>query len=75
MAYKTIIHIEGRNIEDVLRLPCVKSIEKTSVAGIYKFHFYAICMAHPAPFQSAYTGNVLCEDENGKWHVLRECDL
>lgn len=51
------IHIEGRNIEDIIRLRCVKSCEKTSVAGIMRYRFYPQTMAHPAPLQSAYTGD------------------
>ena len=70
--YKTIIHIEGKSIDDVMRLPCVRSCEKTSIAGIYKFGFYPLCMAHPAPFQSAYTSDYLLEDNDGKWHVMNE---
>lgn len=73
--FKTIIHIEGRSVDDIMRLPCVKSVEKTAIIDIYKFRFFASLMAHPAPLQSAYTGNVLAEDHEGKWHVLREDDL
>lgn len=72
MRIKQSIHIEGKSIDDILRLPCVKSCEKTAVAGIYKFRFFAVMMAHPAPLQSAWTGDYLIEDENGKWHVLNE---
>ena len=70
MSFRQCIHIEGKCLEDILRLPCVKSCEKTSVAGIYKFGFFAVCMAHPKPLQSAYTGDWICEDRDGKWHVL-----
>lgn len=69
--YRQIIHIDGRCIDDILRLPCVKSVEKTAIIDIFKFKFFAVSMAHPAPLQSAYTGNVLAEDYDGKWHVLR----
>ena len=66
------IHIEGRNIEDIIRLRCVKSCEKTSVAGIMRYRFYPQMMAHPAPLQSAYTGDWLCEDIDHKWHILND---
>lgn len=70
--FRQRIHIDGRSIDDILRLPCVRSCEKTSVAGIFKFRFYAISMAHPAPYQSAYTGDWLCQDYDNKWHVLND---
>lgn len=69
--YKTIIHIEGRSIEDVFRLPCVSGCEKTSVSGVVRFTFYPLSMAHPSQFQTAMTDDTLCEDESGKWHILR----
>ena len=71
MNFKQTIHIEGRCIEDILRLRCIRSCEKTAIVGIYKFKFFPLLMAHPAQFQSAYTG-YLCEDYDGRWHVMNE---
>lgn len=70
--FKQAIHIEGKCLEDIFHIPCVKSVEKTSIAGIFKFRFYSGCMAHPAPLQCAYTGDWLYEDLDGKWHVINE---
>ena len=52
-----------------MRLPCIRSCEKTAIMGIYNFRFFPLLKAHPAPLQCAYTGDWLCE-ENGKWHVF-----
>lgn len=71
MNYKTTIKIEGRCVDDIMRLACVRSCEKTSVAGIYKFRFYPLAMAHPSPAQEAVTGDTLAEDYEDRWHVLR----
>lgn len=70
MRYRKAIHIEGRSLDDIMRLPCVRSVEKTSEAGIMKFSFYPLSMLHPSQFQSAYTGDWLCEGDDGKWVVL-----
>lgn len=69
--YKTIIHIDGKSVDDIMRLPCVKSAEKTSVQGIFRFRFYPLCMAHPSQFLEAVTEDLLCEDQEGKWHMFR----
>ena len=66
--FKKCIHIEGKCIEDIMRLPCVKSAEKTSVQGIFRFRFYPLCMSQ---FLEAETGDLLCEDQESKWHVFR----
>ena len=69
--YKTIIRIEGRSIDDIMRLPCVKSCEKTSIDGIVRYRFYPLCLAHPFEYADAETGDVLTEDREGKWHIFR----
>ena len=70
--YRQAIHIEGDNINDIMRIACVRGCVKTSIAGIYKFSLYPLLMAHPAPLQAAYTGDWLCEDYNGKWHEMND---
>ena len=70
--YKTMIHIDGRCLEDIMRLPCVRGCEKTSVEGVLNFSFYPLYMAHPSQFQYAETGDRLCERQDGKWVILRE---
>ena len=70
--YKTMIHIDGRSIDDIFRLPCVRGCKKTSIKGIFEFTFYPLDMAHPSQFQYAATGDWLCERQDGKWVILRE---
>ena len=69
--YKTEIKIEGRCLEDIMRLPCVRSCEKSHIAGYYNFMFYPLSMAHPSPMLTASTGDTLAQDYDNKWHVFR----
>ena len=72
MRYKQCIHVEGRSVDDIMRLPCVSGCQKTVVDGVFKYTFFPKLMAHPAPLQSAYTGDYLCEQEDGRWVVMNE---
>lgn len=72
MEFVRRIHIEGRSLDDVFRLPCVRSCEKTSVRGVMRFCFYPLMMRHPSQFMFAETGDWLCEDSEGKWSVVCE---
>lgn len=69
--YKTIIRIEGKSIDDIMHLPCVRSCEKTSVEGVTRYRFYPLWLAHPFEFAGAETGDTLAEDKDGKWHIFR----
>lgn len=67
--YRQKVHIDGKSIEDIMRLPCVRGCEKSRLEGYYNFTFYPLSMAHPLVVAS--TGDVLCEDYEGQWHVIR----
>ena len=61
MAYKTIIKIEGRCIDDLFRLPCVSSITKEEGLTVVMNDGLKV-----------HIGDSLCEDYDGKWGVLSE---
>lgn len=60
MKFKQAIHIEGKCIEDIFNLPCVKSIQKDEDS--YYYYLYN--------GQSASLGDWLCESEDSNWYVL-----
>jgi len=68
MKFKQAIHIEGRNMYDVFRLPCVAAIHKT-VFGSIVYDLYGFVMADGSRNEAA-TGDWLCEDNEGKWYVM-----
>lgn len=53
------ITISGRSIEDVYNLPCVLKVTKSAKGPVYRLKDGDIAMV----------GDVICEDENGKWSV------
>ena len=69
MKYKQCIKI-GKNIADIMKLPCIRSCEKSSIKGVFKFKFYPLKMTHPVPYLTAWSGDWLCENEFGKWDIL-----
>lgn len=69
--YKQEIKIEGKCLEDIMRLPCVSGCKKGRLAGYYDFTLYQGDMAHPSPFLSASTGDTIAQDFDNKWHVIR----
>lgn len=66
--YKQAIHVEGRNIEDIFRLPCVAAIRK-NVFGAAVYDLYGFIMADDSR-REATTGDWLCESKEGKWCVM-----
>ena len=68
--YKLMVHIDGKCIDDILRLPCVKGCSKTATKDVYKFLFFPHCMAHPTTM--AYTGDWICQDYDGKWYIEKK---
>ena len=67
MNFKQAIKI-GRGIEDVFRLPCVAAIRK-DIFGAAFYDLYGFIM-HDGRSVSAREGDWICEDNEGKWHLL-----
>lgn len=65
--YGTMVHVEGRSIGDLFRLPCVRAITKNKYlkdkGPITVFLFN---------LKTAYIGDWICEDGEGEWNVLTE---
>lgn len=66
--FKQAIHLEGRCIDDVFKLPCVAGIRK-NVFGAIIYDLYGFVMADDS-YKAPVTGDWLCEDGKGKWHVM-----
>lgn len=69
-AYKTRIHIEGRSIEDIFRLPCVCGVRK-NVFGAAVYDLFGFVMADGSP-TTAGGGDWLCLGYDDKWYVVPE---
>ena len=67
MNFKQAIQI-GSNITDIFRLPCVWAVRK-DVFGAVFYDLYGFVM-HDGNSAIAREGNWLCEDDEGKWHLL-----
>lgn len=63
--YKQIIHFDGRNLNDIFRLSCVRAITKGTdgllVVKIVSILNGVVC---------CHVGEHLAEGQNGTWHVL-----
>lgn len=68
--YKRRIHIDGRNIEGVFRLPCVSGIHK-NIFGAIVFDLYSFVMADGSDI-TAGDGDCLCELYDDRWVVEKE---
>ena len=69
--YRTIIHIDGNSIDDVFRLPCVFSCHKEP-DGTLCYLLYD--WDSNGNYIQARTGDLLCEDYEGRWTVEHKKD-
>lgn len=65
--FKQAIHLEGRCINDVFKLPCVYSCHKEAEGGLC---YLLYDWDDDGNYIEARIGDWLCEDEEGKWHVM-----
>ena len=65
--YKQMIHIEGKSIEDIFRLPCVRGAYK-NIFGVLVYDFYGFVMGEGSP-TTAGVGDWVCEQEDGRWYI------
>ena len=65
--YRQMIHIEGKSIDDIFRLPCVRCICKT-IFGSIVYDLYKFIVAEGSE-TTAGDGDWLCELYDGKWVV------
>ena len=77
MRYKQAIQI-GRNINGIFYLPCVYQICKNSETNTIDIWVYLHCLSEEAKKSGrkysfiAHIGDWLCEDYEGKWHLLTD---
>ena len=75
MRYKQAIQI-GDNVTDIMKLPCVLGAMKKSYnpAVIYYILFGDIITKRVqwGEAVTAYTGDWLCEDYDGRWHLRND---
>ena len=75
MRYKQAIQI-GDNVTDIMRLPCVISCTKefwnnTDIKYMYSLFGDTVCSKYSwGDSVIAYSGDWLCEDYDGRWHLL-----
>lgn len=60
------ILFDGRNVDDIFRLPCIKSIEKGEKGKAYATLFPHFTEGR----QTAQIGDVLVQYKTGKWQVF-----
>lgn len=65
MAYKQIIKIEGKSIDDIFKLPCIHGVFKDENGR----PIYRLTLNTVSDRGIAVVGEYLCEDNNGKWHL------
>lgn len=76
MRYKQAIQI-GDNVTDIMKLPCVISAHKNAV-GHESFIYYKLfgdtitSMFAWGETITAYSGDWLCEDYDGRWYLLND---
>ena len=64
---KQTIHV-GRNVTDIMRLPCVFSCHKQADGTLY----YRLLCSLRSRYVTAHEGQWLCEDYDGHWTVTDE---
>ena len=68
--FRQAIHI-GRNITDIMALPCVTACLKKNDKQDFEWMEYII---NGDEEQRANEGDWLCEDYDGRWHLLTDDD-
>jgi len=75
MRYKQAIQI-GDNVTDIMKLPCVMECHKRDIfRGGHRIEFYYVLDSRrmKAPgWQFGHEGDWLCEDYDGRWHLLTD---
>ena len=66
MNYRQVIHIQGRCLDDIFRLPCVHGIFKNDDGT----PLFRVTLDTISERGIAVVGDKLCEDHEGRWHVL-----
>lgn len=67
--YRQVIHVEGKSIEDIFYLPCILSVGKFEGSVVY----YGLSDPDDALTGfSLRVGDYLCEDQEGRWSVLKD---
>jgi hypothetical protein len=71
MNYRQVIEFTGRSLDDIFRLPCVKSAEKGLILtnGEVRPTVMLLVLTAERPHGTAIPGQLLCEDYDGGWHV------
>lgn len=70
------VKIEGKNVNDIFRLPCVFGVRKDSCDDfvVMLFGDTRNMNVQWGSENVAHIGDWLCEDENGTWYVLKDSD-
>lgn len=77
MKFKQAIQI-GDNVTDIMKLRCVSYVSKNPaiIKGRYYYYLYPGLMWDYKEDRShnyiAHTGDWLCEDYDGWWHILKD---
>ena len=67
--YRQSIQI-GKNVGDILNLPCVNAVRKSEAKRLV----YEIATAYD-PKKYATAGDWICEDYSGDWHVVSSLQM
>ena len=67
--YRQSIQI-GKNVGDILNLPCVNAVRKSEAKRLV----YEIATAYD-PKKYATAGDWICEDCSGNWHVVSSLQM
>lgn len=69
--FQKAIQVPRHVSQSVMDLPCVESFHKSGNGGYY-YVLYWIHMHDNTRCKYAHPGEWLCEDYDGKWHVLTD---
>ena len=72
-AFKQTIRI-GDNVTDIMNLPCVVACIKQDDKNGFVWLEYRIRCGASGRAQYAEKGDWLCEDNDGRWHILTDED-
>lgn len=70
------LQFDGKNVQDVFKLPCVSSIYKKEIANgtwlVWVNVF--VTVKGRCRIEAAFTGDWICKMESGEWRVVNACE-
>lgn len=70
------VQFDGKNVQDVFKMPCVSSIHKARAkdGSVFVYANVWVTVKGRRRIEAAFTGDWICKMESGEWRVVNACE-